>query len=395
LTRGLLATLLVAAGLAGAVPARAAPGLEVALQDDAVFVDQYWYGRAAALDRAQQLDVTWIRANVIWAEALPHGQAARRKRPRGLRWDFRRWDALIDAAAERGIRVELTLTGPAPAWATGNHQIGPNAPSIAAWRQFVHRAVAHFRGRVSRYTIWNEPNYVGWLQPSREAPYLYRRLYLAAWSQIHRVDPSARVLIGETSPYAIGHKAWSPLGFLRAASCVDGRFRRLRGCHGKLVADGYAQHPYNYENPPTYRYPGRDNVTIGTLRRLTAELDHLRRVRALATRNGRPMPLYLTEFGYFTFGYRRQPEPRRARYEAQAFRIAQRNPRVRQLLQYQLVEPPPDSSQAFWKTYLIRFNGHLRETFLTLLSWTRDAAAAGRIARSNGPIALPAAPRNR
>jgi hypothetical protein len=390
----LAALILLAASLLPAATAHAGARMEVAVQDDGVLLDQYWYGRAAGLGRAQQLNVTWIRSNLVWSRALARGQANRRTRPRHLRWSFSHWDGLIDDAAARGIRVELTLTGPSPAFATSTHKAGPDAPRIAAWREFVRAAARHFKGRVSRYTIWNEPNYVGWLRPAREAPYIYRGLYKAAWRELHRVDPRAQVLIGETSPYAIRGKAWAPLTFIRATACVDGRYRRLKGCHGSLIADGYAQHPYNYENPPTYRYPGADNVTIGTLSRLTRALDRLRRAHALRTRRGGKMGVFLTEFGYFTFGYRRQPESRRARYERQAFAIAQRNPRVRQMTHYQLVEPPK-GPYSFWKTYLILQDGRPRFTFWSLASWARGAAAARRILVPAKAVALPAAPRRR
>lgn len=389
----LLPVLLVAGGVLSG-PAAAAPGMEVALQDDAVLLDHYWYGQAAGLDRADDLGVTWIRSNLVWTHTLAHGQGNKRKRPAHLTYDFSRWDRLIDAAAARGIRVELTLSGPSPVWATPDHQGGAHAPRLAAWGEFVRRAVTHFRGRVTRYEIWNEPNYVGWLQPLREAPYIYRGLYQTAWRVIRGVDPRAQVLIGETSPYAIPHKAWAPLAFIRAAACVDGRYRRLKGCPGTLVADGYAHHPYNYQHGPTYKYPGANNVTIGTLSRLTGALDRLRRAHALRTRTGAKMGVYLTEFGYFTIGYRRQPESRRAKYESQAFGIAQRNPRVHQMLHYQLVEPPPGPF-AFWKTYLIRVNGVLRFSFYTLASWAEHAAAQGRISVPHGALAIPAAPRGR
>ena len=36
----------------------------------------------------------------------------------------------------------------------------------------------HFRGRVARYAIWNEPNWWSLLGPSAHAARIYRRLYL-------------------------------------------------------------------------------------------------------------------------------------------------------------------------------------------------------------------------
>lgn len=392
----MLAVLAALGTLSGvfAGPAVARSHMEIGLQDDQVFLNQYWYGRTAGLARAHDLHVTWLRSNLVWTRALTNGGGSARKRPKHVRYDVSRWDQLIDAAAAQGIRVELTLTGPSPRWATPHGRGGPFAPRLSDWHEFVRRMVTHFKGRVSRYEIWNEPNWVGWLQPMREAPYSYRGLYQTAWSTIHKTDPKAQVLIGDTSPYVVPHKAWAPLTFLRAMACVNGHYKRLKGCKGTLVADGYAHHPYHYQHGPTYKYPGANNVTIGTLGRLTSALDKLRKAHALRTRNNAKMPVYLTEFGYFTFGYRGLPESKRAKYEAQAFSIAQRNPRVRQMLHYQLVEPQP-GPYAFWKTYLIRSDGVERFSFYSLASWADGAAASGRVATPGGPLSLPAVPRSR
>ena len=50
----------------------------------------------------------------------------------------------------------------------------------------------------------------------------------------------------------------------------------MRKCP-KLKADGYAHHPYDFRHAPNFQYPGADNVTIGTLSRLTRALDRLKR----------------------------------------------------------------------------------------------------------------------
>ena len=81
------------------------------------------------------------------------------------------------------------------------------------------------------------------------------------------------------------------------------KYKRVGGCT-PLKADGYAHHPYDFRHAPDYQYPGVDNVTIGTLSRLTKALDKLRKVGALRTNNGSRMPLYLTEYGYFATGHR-------------------------------------------------------------------------------------------
>ena len=68
-------------------------------------------------------------------------------------------------------------------------------------------------------------------------------------------------------------------------TCVNARYKRAKSCP-KLKADGYAHHPYDFRHSPSFQYPGADNVTIGTLSRLTKGLDKLRKSGALRTSNG-------------------------------------------------------------------------------------------------------------
>ena len=67
---GLSLLTLTLALLAVPASAHAAAGMELALQDDAVFVDQRWMERDTALDHAVELGATRIRVNVLWARAL-------------------------------------------------------------------------------------------------------------------------------------------------------------------------------------------------------------------------------------------------------------------------------------------------------------------------------------
>jgi hypothetical protein len=160
------------------------------------------------------------------------------------------------------------------------------------------------------------------------------------------------VWIGETSPNLRKGRSGAPLStaplkFLREMTCRDGI---VRGCRGSLVADGYAHHPYEFTHAPTWKDPNRDDVTIGTLSRLNSALSALSRARALRHHGGGSMPIYLTEFAYFTSGSRALSPSRRARYTAQAFQIALKAKGVRQLLYYQLIDPPASVS---WRSGLM------------------------------------------
>ena len=95
-------------------------------------------------------------------------------------------------AAARGIKVQMVLIGPV------------HRPSPTHYARFVAKVVSHFKGRVDRYSLWNEPNHKAWLQPLASAPRIYRALYVTGYRTIKRIDPRAAVLIGETVPYAQG-----------------------------------------------------------------------------------------------------------------------------------------------------------------------------------------------
>jgi hypothetical protein len=310
-----------------AVPgaAHAATNMEFALQDDNVFVDQQWLSRDTALEHAHKLGATRIRVNVLWARTLVSGADAKTPPAAGPQYDFSRIDALQAAAAARGIKLQLTLSGPAPAWATRNHQVGAMAPDPVKFAAFARTVAAHFAGRVDRYSIWNEPNLSAWLAPKAQTPELYRGLYQAGYTAIKTVDPKAQVLFGELAPHGDG-RTIPPMAFLRATA--------RKG----LKADGLALHPYQLSSAPTKRDGGPDDAPISQLRRVTTLLDQLAKRHALNTPKGKALDLYLTEFGYLQTGRRALSQPVRARYLRTAYEIARKNRRVRQILQFQLVD---------------------------------------------------------
>jgi hypothetical protein len=342
--------------------AHAARHMELGLQDDAVLLQKLYYDQDLAFQQISALGVTHIRANLLWTRVLPGWQSNRRTQPRHLFYDWSQYDQLIDAAGRYGMHVQLTIAGPAPAWATRNHVVGVYKPKAGKFGAFARAAALHFRGRVSRYSIWNEPNYVGWLKPLRRGPAIYRGLMSAGYRAIKSVDGRAQVLFGETVPYAVKGHSTPPLWFLRGATCVDRHWHRH--CRRGLKADGYAHHPYDFVHSPHFRYPGRSNVTIGTLGRLTGALNRLARNGALRTSRGRRLNVYLTEFGYFGSGKRRISPARRSTYLRQAYRIARRNPRVKEMLQYLLVSPP--KALGNFDTALIGRNGAVTSAYRAL-----------------------------
>ena len=363
LPRALLITLLAIA----AAPAPAG-ALELGVQDDAVLLERSYGDTDLALDRARDMGTDRIRVNLAWASAMPADQAQSRTRPSTVAWNFDRLQRLYDDASARGMRLQVTLTGPAPAWATSDHKVGYTRPDARGFGEFAAAAAAEFAGRIDRWSIWNEPNWFRFLVPSGSAPGIYRNLYRRAYTEIKAVSASNRVLIGELMPGANVSRSTPALAFLRKLTCSRSDYRAARKC-APLVADGFAIHPYNFATRPKHaKRANRDIVEMGSLSRLTGALDALRRRGALRTPSNSAMPVYLTEFGYFTVGPVAQSASTQARWLTEAWQIAARNKRVRQLLQYGLIDPWNDVT---WRTAVLDRQGKPRPAYYALARLAR------------------------
>jgi hypothetical protein len=397
--------LLAAAALASVfaavpAPAGAARGMEVALQDDLLFLHRGalsgpYYSRDTAFDQMRAMQGSALRVNIIWAHAVANDQERLPTKPAQVRYDWAPYESLVKLARGYGVEVQLSLTGPAPAWATPTKRVetGYWRPDAAYFKEFARAVGKRFKRKVSRYSIWNEPNWDKWLGPQSEAPWRYRQLYQVGSAAIWSVNRRAKVWFGELVPYDSPHSI-APLEFMRRVACVDNRYRRTRQWRsqrkaaplsgkrcagGTLKADGFAHHPYEFEKRPSRaRRPGRDDVSMGSLDRLTGALDRVEKARALVPRTGPWLPLYLTEFGFFRAGPRTISESKRAKWSVEGFRIAQRHPRVRQLLYYVFVRPP---GGIFFDLSLLDHTGAQTGTYRALVRWGAGAANRGEISK--------------
>ena len=338
--RTLLLALLVLLAAPGA--ASAAPGQVMTFEAPSELLDDA--ARDATLDEIRAFGVDRVRQLVYWNRVAPAPN--RRSRPRGVDLSdpaaygagWGPYDRLVAAAAARGIRVQFTLTGPAPRWATANgDKAGIDRPDPREFGRFATAAGRRYAAQVDIWSIWNEPNQPQFLAPQfrrgeAASPRLYRRLYRAAVAGLRRDPANAQdvMLLGETSPRG-NERIVAPLAFLRDMLCLDTRYRKRGGC-GKLDADGYAHHAYTTSQGPRFKPANRDDVTIGVLVRLTRALARAGKAGAL----DRGIPVYLTEFGTQSYPDRISGVPlaKQAEFYAIAERIAYLNPRVASFSQY-------------------------------------------------------------
>jgi len=312
---------------------------------------------AATFAQLRELGVHALRIELRWSTVAPRPTSTRAPRfdatdPAAYAWGA--YPSVLARAKALGWSVLLTVTGPAPRWATSNRRAPyVTRPDGLAFERFMTAVGREFSSEVALYSIWNEPNHPAFLMPQWTAsgnpasPSIYRHLYQHGYDGLLAAGiKSPKVLFGETAPAGYDTvrpsrdgllHAVAPLAFLRSAFCLDAGYRRAGSC-SKLQIAGFADHPYTKAVGPTWVPPGGDDVTIGSLSRLSSALDRA----AAAGRIPAASPIYLTEFGVQSYPNRRLgvPASTQAEYVAVAERIAYDNPRVAGFSQYLLRDDP-------------------------------------------------------
>jgi hypothetical protein len=372
----LLATALVA-GTAGASQALASSSQITYFEGAAVLLNPST--RPHAMEQLQHLGVKALRVELNWGSVAPVPTSATKPafeaaNPASYAWG--QYTVLLAEAAARKWPVLLTVTAPAPRWATSNLKAPyVTRPDDKDFEEFMTAVARQFGSEVSVYSIWNEPNESVFLMPqwtSKGAPAsgrIYRGLYQAGYAGLQAAGLTRpKVLFGETAPAGYdkvnirkeGSKALkhpvAPLAFMREALCLNAKYRKSSSC-SELQMSGYAHHAYTLPAGPYYVFPQKDDVSIGSLSRLSNALNLAAHVHAIPAN----VPIYLTEFGV-------QSKPnkflgvspaKQAEYDAIAERIAYENPRVAAFSQYLLADDPvggPEPGASF-QTGLEYING--------------------------------------
>src|SRR5829696_182459 len=384
--------------------------MEVTIQDDALFLNDQYVGRGGisrgtGYGLLPAIEVSRIRMNVVWAGANIASQRNSKRKPSRPQYDFTKWDSAVAAARARGYRINLTLIGPAPAWAAGDKKIRPDGtvkPDARAFGVFAGEVVKHFKGKVDTYSMWNEPNHRGSLQSKAGSAAgnaaIYRALYEAGYKAAKKADSKAKVWFGELAPYPTKKGvAITPLAFLRDMFCLDSRNRPTKKKCATLRADAMAHHPYDFESPPNKKFnyktrkglTARDAanvVTMANLNDLVKMLDTLAKNKRLVKVSGSGgLDINLTEFGYFAAqdGSKVKvfPASTRAKYLVQAFDMAQKNNRVKSMLQF--LFPSYPSGLFRFNTSILKVDGSPTPSYTQLSKWAKAAVKKKNV--KNGP----------
>ncbi len=267
---------LIAAAASVAVPAIAEPfivGIGRSIRDP-----------AAAAGAMRSLGVRSMRVDARW-DAIETSPG---------RYRIPGWlETAVDSARDAGIEPLLILAYGHPLYGGDK----PRTPAaIAAFARYAVYVTRHFQGRVRYFDLWNEWNTpIGRTTPGTPDDYiaLARRVYPAMKAE----SPEVVVLSGG----------------ITSAALRDGWLERFIALGGLEFVDGLSVHPYNYRQ-------------LATPEQAVAELD---RVHELTRAAGRPLPLYVTEMGYPSYGGRGGVSPEvAAAYLARFVLLASTRPHV-------------------------------------------------------------------
>ena len=360
----LCAALLVPAAAQGA-------SFTLGVQDDTVLLGGSTQMTAeTGLGVMRTIHAKGVRLNVSWSKSLTSDPAAT-KAPSSPSYDFSALDAGIARIRAAGDAPYITVTGSAPAWATGNKEVGAYKVNATLFSRFSAAVAKHFSGKVAAISIWNEPNWPTTLEPVKTCktvkkkkvcadarPTLYRDLYAKSYAAIKKVSAKIPVWMGELAPQGRSTTkgaALSPISFVRNMMCVDTKVKKST-C-SPLKTDAFAVHPYLLGASPKTKPSNSNDLSMAVLSRASDLLTKLEKIKALRLPNGKTgIPLQLTEFGYLTTsGARGVTVGQQATYVPQAIAMAKKASRVRSLYLYQLIDS--DNPDVTWNSGLYYADG--------------------------------------
>lgn len=205
-------------------------------------------------DLLHRLGVQAVRADFHWSRIQPDSDT----------WNFGYRDGYVDAAVSHGVRVIALLdfdndaVEQDPVGKSREDYIAPS--DIPRFLEYVRQTVAHYKGRVYAWEIWNEPNIDTFWRGTLDEFYVLAR---QTAETVRSVDESARI---------VGTAMTSPMGTL-LSSGID-------GLHATGALAG-VQHPSGHLYVPDPR-----NYYLEFMRLIGA-----------AKRFDHPGPVWVTELG--------------------------------------------------------------------------------------------------
>ena len=214
--------------------------------------------RTAALDELQSLGVRSLRVILLWSSVAPGADEAAQPKfeptsPAGYDWG--QYDELMAAAKARNWPVLMTISGPAPKWATKSKLDNLTRPTPSAFAAFTMAVGRRYGDQVRTWTIWNEPNQPQFLLPQFAAAASPPRRDSTASSFAPRARPARPATAPTRSCSARPRRAAPRTSSRRSPSARRSASTQYKRKGKRPDADGYAHHAYTTKPGPFFKPP--------------------------------------------------------------------------------------------------------------------------------------------
>ncbi len=173
--------------------------------------------------------IGWLRTDVFWEDI--------EKEEGRYRWD--RLDGLVRLATKFNIHLLAIIDYGVPWASTAPESVSAFektrfCPLTFAYQNFLNKLLTRYKEKIKFWEVWNEPNIALFWKSSREE---YADLLKIAHTEIKKIDPAARVLMGGT--------AGTPVDWVKM----------LEKKQAAGDFDIFNVHPYHYPQIPEKRLP--------------------------------------------------------------------------------------------------------------------------------------------
>jgi hypothetical protein len=271
--------------------------------------------REQSMQMLQAAGVRFIRQQFPWEDIEIHGKSDfvdRRNDPAGID-AWAKYDHIVDLAEQYDVEIIARLDNP-PAWTrVMTDTIGTHAPpdNFEDYGDFVEAVVDRYRGKITYFQLWNEPNiYPEWGERLVDAE-AYTDLLCTGYRRAKAANPDSVILAGALSPtVALDGRDLNDLVFLQRM------YRAGAGeCFDILSSQGYGL----WSGPTDQR-----------LRPTVINYPHVLLLRdVMVTYGDAAKPIWISEAGWNAVPesmddpYGRVTEEQRARYAVEATQRAQ------------------------------------------------------------------------
>jgi hypothetical protein len=262
-----------------------------------------------AYSRVKGVGATYIRVVAYWRSIETSARV----------YNWSALDKVVNGAVAAGLEPIVTIWQ-APSWAENsvmrqkllNQGLSVNAgtvlPDPAKFAAFATAAASRYKGKVTHWEAWNEPNLTHFLAPQWDGtkwltPAHYRSMVNAFAAAVHTVDANNIVIAGATAPFGkvapnLPYRNAPPLRFMRDVLCLSATNRPVPGCGPAAHFDAWSTHPYT-QGGPFHEATGGGNVSLGDLPDMKAVLNAGVRYGRIAS--NRPVNFWVGEFGWDSY----------------------------------------------------------------------------------------------